>query len=287
MTSDYQAGAPTAAVMNVLPAIWTDGRRRDRAVTNDLVPLTVHVRNPLDAPSPGAWAATVVLPAYNEERGLSALLPSLLELSHDRFEVVVVDDGSTDATASLAESFGCRVVRHVANAGKGVAVRTGLTAARGEKVIVMDADDTYPVEAVLEIINRLDDCEMVVGTRTLGRKNIPLFNRIGNAMLTSAIRLASGSRWTDPLTGLYGLRRSVLERMDLRSTGFSLEAEIAIKSAGLGLRVVDHPIAYRARAGASKLHPVRDGIRIAAVINSLGMQRLARSCAQSISPFFR
>jgi glycosyltransferase involved in cell wall biosynthesis len=287
MTSDYQAGMPTAAALNLPPAIWTDGRRRDRAVTKDLVPFTVHMLNPLDAPSRGAWAATVVLPAYNEERGLSALLPSLLELSRDRFEVVVVDDGSTDATASLAESFGCRVVRHAANAGKGVAVRTGLIAARGEKVIVMDADDTYPVDAVVEIIDRLDDCEMVVGTRTLGRKNIPLLNRFGNALLTSAIRLASGSRWTDPLTGLYGLRRSALERLDLRSTGFSLEAEIAIKSAGLGLRVVDHPIVYRARAGASKLHPVRDGIRIAAVINSLGMQRLARSCLQPIAPFFR
>lgn len=287
MTSDTQVGVPTAAVMNFPPAIWTDGRRRDAAVSSDLVPLTVHVSNPLDAPSRGAWAATVVLPAYNEEIGLSALLPSLIQLSHDRFEVLVVDDGSTDATASLAESFGCRVVRHAANAGKGVAVRTGLMAARGDKVIIMDADDTYPVEAVLEIIDRLDDWEMVVGARTLGRKNIPLLNRFGNAVLTSAIRLASGSRWTDPLTGLYGLRRSVLKRLDLRSTGFSLEAEIAIKSVGLGLRVVDHPIVYRARAGASKLHPVRDGIRIAAVINSLGMQRLARGCAQSIAPLFR
>ena len=277
MASDYQVGASTAAVMNVPPAIWTDGRRRQRAVSKNLVPLTVHVSNPLAAPSPGAWAATVVLPAYNEEIGLSALLPSLLELSHHRFEVVVVDDGSTDSTASLAESFGCRVVRHAVNAGKGVAVRTGLMAARGEKVIIMDADDTYPVDAVVEIIDRLDECEMVVGTRTLGRKNIPLLNRFGNAVLSSAIRLASGSRWTDPLTGLYGLRRSVLERMDLRSTGFSLEAEIAIKSAGLGLRVEDHPIVYRARAGDSKLHPLRDGFRITAVVLSLGLQRLVRT----------
>lgn len=275
MTSDSQVGVSTAAVMNVPPAIWTDGRRRDRAVPSDLVPLTVHAPNPHAAPSPGAWAATVVLPAYNEEKGLSALLPSLLELSRDRFEVVVVDDGSTDSTASLAESLGCRVVRHAANAGKGVAVRTGLWAARGEKVIIMDADDTYPVDAVLEIISRLDECEMVVGVRTLGRKNIPPLNRFGNAVLATAIRVASGSRWTDPLTGFYGLRRSVLEKMDLRSNGFGLEAEIAMKSVRLGLRVVDHPIVYRARAGASKLRPMRDGIRIAAVIASLGIRRLA------------
>jgi dolichol-phosphate mannosyltransferase len=198
----------------------------------------------------------------------------------------VVDDGSTDSTASLAESFGCRVVRHAENAGKGVAVRTGLSAARGDKVIIMDADDTYPVEAVVELINRLDECEMVVGVRTLGRTNIPPLNRFGNAVLTTAIRIASGSPWTDPLTGLYGLRRNVLERMDLRSNGFSLEAEIAMKSVRLGLRVMDHPIVYRARAGASKLHPVRDGIRIAGTIASLGMRRLARGCAQTVAPYF-
>jgi len=277
MTSEYQVGVSKAAVMNLPPVVLTDRPRRDRIASEDLIPLTVHVPTP---------AATVVLPAYNEELGLAVLLPSLLALSQGRFEVVVVDDGSTDSTASLAESFGCRVVRHAANAGKGVAVRTGLTAALGEKVIIMDADDTYPVEAVLEIISRLDDCEMVVGVRTLGRANIPAFNRLGNAVLTTAIRIASGSRWTDPLTGFYGLRRSALERMNLESNGFSLEAEIAIKSARLGLRVMDHPIVYRARAGASKLHPVRDGMRIAAMIFALGIRRLATAGSRPTEPFF-
>jgi glycosyltransferase involved in cell wall biosynthesis len=277
MTSEYQIGVSKAAVMNLPPVMLTDRARRERTASDDLVPLTVL------APGP---AATVVLPAYNVEMGLAVLLPALLALSLGRFEVVVVDDGSTDSTASLAESFGCRVVRHAANAGKGVAVRTGLTAARGEKVIIMDADDTYPVDAVLEIINRLDECEMVVGVRTLGRANIPLFNRVGNAVLTTAIRVASGSRWTDPLTGFYGLRRSALERMKLESNGFSLEAEIAMKSARLGLRVMDHPIVYRARAGASKLHPVRDGMRIAAMIFALGIRRLASGPARRTEPFF-
>jgi glycosyltransferase involved in cell wall biosynthesis len=274
MTSDSQVGLSPAAAMPMPPLVLTDHGHR-RAVPDNLIALPVRVAAP-EAPT-----ATVVLPAYNEEKGLAVLLPPLLALSRDRFEVVVVDDGSTDATASVAESLGCRVVRHVANAGKGVAVRTGLRAARGEKVIIMDADDTYPIDAILAIFRRLDDCEMVVGVRTLGRTNIPRFNRLGNAVLTTAIRLASGSRWTDPLTGFYGVRRSALERMDLRSTGFSVEAEIAIKSAALGLRVEDHPIAYRARAGDSKLHPLRDGFRISAVILSLGLQRLARNLTHS------
>lgn len=285
MTSDYQVGLSTAPVMTLPPTIVTDGHPHDRAATDDLVAIAVNPPNLPDAASAGGLAATVVLPAYNEETGLKALLPSLLALSRDRFEVVVVDDGSTDGTASLAESMGCRVVRHAANSGKGVALRTGLMAARGEKVIIMDADDTYPVDAVLEIIDRLDECEMVVGVRTLGRANIPLFNRFGNAVLTSAIRFASGSRWTDPLTGFYGLRRTALERMKLESNGFSVEAEIAMKSARLGLRVMDHPIVYRARAGASKLHPVRDGIRIAAMIFALGIRRLASGSVQPTEPF--
>ena len=284
MTSDvYPVGISTAAVMTLPPTIVTDGHPHDRAATDDLVSLAVQWPATDTA---CALRATVVLPAYNEETGLQALLPSLLELSRDRFEVLVVDDGSTDSTASLAESMGCRVVRHAANSGKGVAVRTGLLAARGAKVIIMDADDTYPVDAVPEIIDRLDDCEMVVGVRTLGRTNIPLFNRFGNAVLTSAIRFASGSRWTDPLTGFYGIRRSALEQMNLESNGFSLEAEIAMKSSRLGLRVLDHPIVYRARAGASKLHPVRDGLRIAAMIFALAVRRLASGPVQPAEPFF-
>jgi len=275
MAFDYEAGRSTTAVLDVPPPVVTE---RDWIAVDGLVPLPMYVP-PLSAvvaDNGAAVAASVVLPAYNEEIGLAVLLPPLMELSRGRFEVVVVDDGSTDSTASLAESLGCRVIRHATNAGKGVALRTGLGAACGDKVIIMDADDTYPVDAVVELIDRLDECEMVVGVRTIGRKNIPFFNRLGNAMLTTAIRLASGSRWTDPLTGFYGLRREALERMDLRSDGFGVEAEIAMKSARLGLRVVDHPIAYRARAGVSKLHPVRDGLRIAAVIATLGIRRLAQ-----------
>lgn len=222
------------------------------------------------------FIATVLLPAYNEEAGLRAVLPRLLEVSNGTFEILVVDDGSSDATAAVAESMGCRVVRHAVNAGKGAAVRTGLKEARGAKIVVMDADDTYPADAVLTLFTHLDHCDIVMGVRTVGREHIPLLNRFGNAVFTTAIRLVSRCHWRDPLTGLYGLRRTALERMELTSKGFSLEAEIAIKSGRLGLRKVDHPIEYRPRAGATKLRPVRDGMVIALMIASLGL-RLAPS----------
>src|SRR5579872_6061221 len=91
-----------------------------------------------------AVIATIILPAYNEEAALPAVLHGLFEVVDARYEVIVVDDASSDATAAIAGQYPCRLLRHAHNQGKGAAVRTGLSAARGRFVIIMDADNTYP-----------------------------------------------------------------------------------------------------------------------------------------------
>ena len=88
---------------------------------------------------------SVIIPAYNEEEGLPIVLGKLLPLIDDTYEVIVVDDGSTDGTGDVAADFPCRVVRHASNHGKAQAMKTGIRAARGENLIFIDADDTYPV----------------------------------------------------------------------------------------------------------------------------------------------
>jgi glycosyltransferase involved in cell wall biosynthesis len=98
-------------------------------------------------------AVTVIRPAYNEAVALPAVLEALFSVLGDDSEVIVVDDGSTDHTASLAATYGCRVLRHPHNRGKGAAVRTGLAAARGHFVIVMDADNTYPADTIPRMID--------------------------------------------------------------------------------------------------------------------------------------
>lgn len=218
---------------------------------------------------------TVLLPAYNEEHGLATVLVKLSRLLDATYEIVVVDDGSSDRTALMAELHGAHLIRHGSNRGKGSAFQTGLAYARGAKVITLDADDTYPVEAVPELVDALDRYDMVVGTRQAGRSNISPFNRFGNAVFRHAIGLAAGRRVSDPLTGLYGLQRDMLRRMNLTSVGFGIEAEIVIKAGRLGATVLEIPINYRPRIGESKLSPVRDGLIIGRTVASLALSRPA------------
>lgn len=218
------------------------------------------------APLPATTAAVVIVPAYNEEAGLAAVLHELAPLREQGIEVLVVDDASTDRTVLVAEAAGVRVIRRRRNGGKGAAIRTGVAAVDAPKVVIIDADGTYPVEAIVPIVRLLDDHDIVLGARTVGRGNIPIFNRLGNTALRLVIRAASGFGSADPLTGLYGIRLEHLDAMELRSDGFAIEAEIAVKSARLGLRHVDYPIGYAERIGESKLNPVRDGSVIAATI---------------------
>lgn len=207
-------------------------------------------------------AATVIVPAFNEERALPVVLAALAPLRERGIDVIVVDDGSTDSSAQVARDEGVRVIQLEHNSGKAAAVRAGLAAITSDKVVVMDADGTYPADAIPEIVRLLDEYDVVVGVRTSGRQHIPPLNRIGNGVIRTAVHWFSGFRSADPLTGLYGLHRRHLEAMRLDSEGFGLEVEIGVKAARMGLRWADHPIRYGERIGESKLNAVRDGLVI-------------------------
>jgi glycosyltransferase involved in cell wall biosynthesis len=221
--------------------------------------------------------ATLIIPAYNEEGGLDVVLRRLAATPVAGLEVVVVDDGSTDDTAGIATRHGVRLVTHLQNRGKGAAVRSGLIAASTSKIVIMDADDTYPVASIQPLIGLLDTHEYVRGIRTIGRANIPPLNRFGNALVAFAIRVVTRKRSGDPLTGLYALRAADLGRMGLTSPGYGLETEIAIKSAWMRLRTAEIPIPYGPRQGESKLHPVRDGFVILGTLLGLVWVRLWNS----------
>ena len=216
-----------------------------------------------------ATRAAVILPALNEEGGLRTILAALARESPD-VRVVVVDDGSTDATATVAADAGAQLVQHPVRRGKGAAIRSGASATDAELVVIMDADATYPVEAVRPMLALLEDGnDYVSGVRNAGRRHIPTVNRLGNAVLGTAIRMLSGSTLRDPLTGMYGFRRAALEAIRPSADGFAIETELAVRAARAGLRTAELPIAYGARAGVSKLRPMRDGLAIAATLAGL------------------
>jgi glycosyltransferase involved in cell wall biosynthesis len=203
--------------------------------------------------SAGSLLHSVVVPAYNEELGLPIVLDKIFSVLDQTYEVIVVDDGSTDRTFEIASRFPCQVVRHDRNLGKGEALRTAIQISRGRNVIWIDADDTYPAGVIPEIAEALFEYDLVYVSRRWGRENIPLFNRIGNSFFRLAIRGLYGFTPNDPCSGLCGVRKVHLLRMDLRARRFSIEPEIAMKAGRMRLRMLDIPVEYHQRVGVPKL----------------------------------
>jgi glycosyltransferase involved in cell wall biosynthesis len=214
------------------------------------------------APSAGVVRTTVVLPAYNEGAALPHVLTELGHYLDETYEVLVVDDGSNDDTADVAERFPVRLIKHPSNRGKGVAIRTGIAEAQGENVVIMDADATYPVPAIKEMVDLLDDNDLVRGIRESDEESMPVVNRIGNWLFNKLLAVSHGLEGTDHLTGLYAIRRSEAVRLGTEARGFDIETEIGIKAKARGLREAEIPISYLPRVGEKKLSPWKDGLRI-------------------------
>ncbi len=205
---------------------------------------------------------TLLLPAYNEAAALPTVLADVFATLDENYEVIVVDDGSTDNTAAAAQAFPCRVIRHTENRGKGAAIRTGLAQARGDNIVVMDADASYPAGAIPRIVELLRTHDLVRCNRRRNTDSMPLVNRLGNRLFDWLLSFSHGLDGSDHLSGLYGLRREALLKLKLESEGFDVEAEIGIKAHVRGLRVISFPIDYQPRLGDTKLQPWRDGFLI-------------------------
>jgi len=204
---------------------------------------------------------SVVLPAFNEEDALPTVVEGIRRWTPNA-EIVVVDDGSTDGTARVAQHLGCVIVLHDHNRGKGSALRSGLARARGDKVIIMDADASYPASALPKMVDLLDTHDFVRADRQINDSNTPYVNRVGNRALGATLRTLHGLGPGDHLSGLYGFKRGVLEDLATDATGFDIEVEIGIKVKERGFSVAVFPIDYLPRIGDKKLSPVGDGARI-------------------------
>jgi glycosyltransferase involved in cell wall biosynthesis len=211
---------------------------------------------------------SVVLPCLDEEAAVGEVVDQAwegIEQTGLPGEVIVVDNGSTDRSAAIASEHGATVVFEPQR-GYGSAYLAGIHHARGDYLVMADADGTYPVNELAAFVDALDaGNDLVLGSRFKGRIHegaMPWSNRwIGNPILTGLLNRLFRIRVSDAHCGMRALRRSALPVLDLHSTGMEFASEMVFKASRRELRVGEIPIDYFRRTGESKLSRVGDAWR--------------------------
>lgn len=202
---------------------------------------------------------SIVIPAFNEEEGVGHVITEIKE-TLQRYsimaEIIVVDDGSADGTAQAALEAGARVLRHRSNRGYGAALKTGITAASNQYIVITDADGTYPSEYIPELLAHLEHADMVVGAR-IGRKvKIPLIRRPAKWVLNRLANYLTTARIPDLNSGLRAFRRDVaMQYFTILPDQFSFTTTITLAMHCDRYAVTYLPIDYRGRRGRSKIVP--------------------------------
>ncbi len=206
---------------------------------------------------------TVILPAYNEEQVVGETVKAIKEI-HPDFEVLVVDDGSTDNTMQVAMDAGANVWPHPYNIGNGAAVKSGLRAARGDYVILMDADGQHKPEDIARLLNMQIKFDMVVGARTKASKTRAHRN-LANGIYNRFASYVTKFKIEDLTSGFRVMRSSTVEQyIYLLPNTFSYPSTITMAYLRSGRSVKYVPIETNKRVGKSKIKLVRDGTRFSA-----------------------
>jgi glycosyltransferase involved in cell wall biosynthesis len=213
---------------------------------------------------------SVILPAKNEGASLRTLVEGIRQ-SHPDAEVVVVDDGSDDATAEEATAGGARVIRHPYSMGNGAAIKSGARAAEGEILVFMDADGQHSPEDIASLVAQLDDgFDMAVGARQNGSQ-ANLGRGLANGFYNWFSSLMVGQRIEDLTSGFRAVRADKFrEFLYLFPNGFSYPTTVTISFFRAGYPVAYVPIHAGKRIGKSHLRPIRDGIRFLLIIFKVG-----------------
>jgi glycosyltransferase involved in cell wall biosynthesis len=203
---------------------------------------------------------SVVIPALNEEHGIAGVVQHIGKVLADagvEHEIIVVDDGSSDKTAAMAEMTAATVLRHHINRGYGASLKTGIRAARYDLVAIMDADGTYPADRLPELLVETRQADMVVGARAAGSTSIPVIRKPAKWFLNRLANFMTNTKIPDLNSGMRVIRRElVFEYIDILPDRFSFTTTITLAGLCDGYRLKFIPIDYLRRVGRSKIKPV-------------------------------
>lgn len=208
---------------------------------------------------------TIIIPAYNEEKGIGNVISQLKKLNGD-YQLLVVDDGSTDNTFDILKKSGVGVVHHKCNKGYGAALKTGLRNAQTSVVLFIDADGQHNTDDIERIAEHIDEYDMVVGARTK-KSTVSLLRRPGKKILSITANYLSGHHIPDLNSGFRAIKKDkAMEFMHILPNTFSFTTTITLAFLKSGYDVKYVPIQTIDRVGTSKIKPFRDGFRFIMLI---------------------
>jgi glycosyltransferase involved in cell wall biosynthesis len=205
----------------------------------------------------------VGMPAFNEAKYIGSLVLQILPYAD---EVVVLDDGSKDRTAEIAEKAGARVVRHATNMGYGSAIRALLREGLqqdADVLVILDADAQHDPSEIPVLVSAIrEGSDLVIGSRAEQQHRIPAYRRFGQRVIGGFTRLVSGSSVGDTESGFRAYSRHALETLKLKESGMAVSAEIVSAASAQGLKVREVPITVSYDTDSSTLNPVRHGLGV-------------------------
>ena len=211
---------------------------------------------------------SVVIPAYNEEKTISEVLEKTVQVMESMkapYEIIVVDDGSTDKTREIASKYKVAVLSNGKNRGKGYALRKGFKHARGQIIITLDSDGSHDPKEIPKLIEPLyNGIDIATGSRFINNKEVTTkLNKLGNKIINAIIMTLTGKYITDSQTGFRAIKRKVLQKINLKAQGYEIETEITVKGLKNGFKYIEIPINCKKRIHShSKLRILQDGIKI-------------------------
>ncbi len=205
---------------------------------------------------------SVVIPCFNEENAIQQVINdvrSAMNQTEYSYEILIVDDCSTDSTASRAEESNVRVIRRKRNGGSGASRKTGIIAARGEIIAMLDADGTYTAADLPQMLDHFPEWDQVNGARTSEEGTMKLFRVPAKWFIRQLAIYLSGVYIPDLNTGLKAFKRSVmLKYLWVMPDGFSCVTTMTLAFLCNGYAVTWIPTQYHKRIGSSKFHPIKD-----------------------------